>query len=497
VQSASPLTGEVRATYPITPLEAVPDLMARARVAQKRWQVRSLHERLQAMRAIQDSMYRHLDQIIDTMINEVGKPRFDALVEIFPTFEVMAHQRRIAPKVLRAETRNMLLIPYRNHKVEYRPYGVVAVIAPWNFPLILSLTPIYAALLTGNAVIYKPSEYAPHMGEVIRKVIHDAGIDPDLMQTVQGYGDLGAAIIKARPDKIAFTGSVPTGRKVAAMAGELLIPCTLELGGKDAAIVLSDADIDRTAAGLVWAGMHNAGQACLSIERIYVERGIADTLVEKMLGLIAAHIHVDGSDRRTLGAINNDAQMKIIEGQVREAVEQGARLICGGKRIEGTGRFYEPTLITDVTPEMRILKEETFGPVIVITPVDNAEEAIHLANDTRFGLTASVWTSNERRGLEIARRLVAGNVGVNDHIISASVPSLPWGGVGDSGYGRQRGSEGLLDMVWPQALSTDRISLPREPYWFPHTEFKHQFFRRALRLLYADSFWGRIRAIFK
>lgn len=497
VQSISPLDGHLRAEYPVTPIDALPEMMERARAAQERWAARPLHDRLRAMRAIQDSMYRHLDMIIDAMINEVGKPRFDALVEVFPSFELMAYQRRIAPDVLRSESRDMWILLYRKHFIEYRPFGVVTVIAPWNFPLILSLTPIYAALLTGNAVIYKPSEYAPQMGEIIRKFIHEAGIDPDLMQLVQGYGDLGAAMVKARPDKICFTGSVSTGRKVAAAAGELLIPCTLELGGKDAAIVLADADIDRTAAGLAWAGMHNAGQACLSIERIYVEHSVADTLTEKMRRLITDNIHADGGDMRTLGAINNDAQMKIIEGQVREAVQQGARLVCGGKRIESEGRFYEPTLLTDVTPEMRVVADETFGPVIVIIPVDNAEEAIRLANDTRFGLTASVWTQNKQRGMDIARRLVAGNVGVNDHIISASVPSLPWGGVGDSGYGRERGSEGLLDMVWPQGLSTDRLPLPREPYWFPHTEFKHRFFKRVLRFLYADSFMGRIRALFQ
>jgi acyl-CoA reductase-like NAD-dependent aldehyde dehydrogenase len=388
-------------------------------------------------------------------------------------------------------------VPHRSHFIEYRPFGVVAVIAPWNFPVILSIAPIYAALLTGNAVIYKPSEFAPQTGEIIRKVIHEAGIAPDLFQTVQGYGDLGAALIKARPNKICFTGSVPTGRKVAAAAGELLIPVTLELGGKDAAIVLADADIDRTAAGLAWAGMTNAGQACLSVERIYVERVIADELVEKMRRIITDNLAPDTSENRTLGAITNETQMKIIEGQVDEAIAQGARIICGGKRVEGRGRFYAPTLITDVRPEMRVVKDETFGPVIAVIPVDSSAEAIRLANDTRFGLTGSVWTRNRKRGLEIARQLVAANIAVNDHIISASVPSLPWGGVGDSGYGRERGPEGLLDMVYPQALSVDRVTLPREPYWYPHTPLKYNIFRRILRVLYADSFVERIRALFR
>lgn len=499
MQSISPLDGRLLAEYPVTPTDDLPDLMGRAREAQGRWGALPLARRIEAMRAIQDSFYRNLDAVIESLIYETGKPRFEALVEIFPSIELLAYQRRIAAHVLGGEDRFVPFVPNRRHRVEYRPFGVVAVIAPWNFPVILSTAPIFAALLTGNAVIFKPSEFASQMGAIIGRIVHEAGIDPDLMQVVQGYGDLGAALVRAQPDKICFTGSIPTGRKVAALAGELLIPVTLELGGKDAAIVLSDADLERTAVGLVWGGMHNAGQACLSVERIYVERPIAEALIDRMKHIIETELKPTTPDQeRNFGAITTDAQLKIIEGQVREAVEAGARLICGGgRRTVGTGegRFYEPTLLTDVTPDMRVLRDETFGPVIVIIPVEDAEEAIRLTNDTRFGLTASVWTRDRARGLALARRLRCGNVAVNDHIVSASTPQLPWGGVGDSGYGRERGSEGLLDMVYPQAISVDRIALPRELYWYPYTAPKKTLLMRAMKLLYGDTARERLRAL--
>jgi acyl-CoA reductase-like NAD-dependent aldehyde dehydrogenase len=498
VSSYSPLDGHLIATYPTTDPEALPGIVARARVAQKRWEAVGLRHRLRVMRAIQDSLYRHLDSIMDALVNEIGKARWDALIEVFPALELLAYQNRIATKTLQPHERAVLLVPHRRHFVEYRAYGVVAVITPWNFPLLLSTTPIFAALTTGNAVVFKPSEYAPRVGELIANVVYEAGLDPDLMPIVYGYGDVGAALIKARPDKVAFTGSVATGRRVAAMAGELLIPCTLELGGKDAAIVLADADIRRSANGIAWAALHNAGQACLSIERIYVERPIAATLTEAIQQVIDKHVRaVPGpGQERSLTAITNDAQLKIIEGQVNEAVAQGARVLAGGHRLEGPGRFYAPTVITDVTPGMRIVQDETFGPVIVIIPVEDAEEALRLANDSRFGLTASVWTRDRERGLALARRMRAGSVSVNDHIMSASVPQQPWGGVHEAGYGRQRGPEGLLDMVYPQSLSVDRVSLPTEPYWYPYTAQKYNLLLRILRIMYGDSAAERIAALF-
>jgi acyl-CoA reductase-like NAD-dependent aldehyde dehydrogenase len=375
---------------------------------------------------------------------------------------------------------------------------VVLVIAPWNFPLILSLTPITAALITGNTVVFKPSEFATQSGEALKKVIDEAGIPPEVFQIVHGEGDIGAALIREKPDKICFTGSVATGRKVASAAGELLIPITLELGGKDAAIVLDDADLDRTAAGVAWAGMVNAGQACISIERVYVMRSVAEQLVEKMANILNEHIRLGPGEasETTMGAITTAAQLKIIDGQVREAVSQGARVVVGGCMAEDSvGRFYLPTLITDVTPNMRIVKDETFGPVIAVIPVDSEEEALRLANSSAYGLTGSVWTRKRERGIALAQQMKVGNAAVNDHVMSASAPHVPWGGVKDSGYGRTRGEEGLLEMTTTQSLSIERLlPLPREFFWYPYSPVKMGLLRRALCFLYAPTWREKLRA---
>ncbi len=499
ITSVNPATGQTLGQVPAATPASIQTVIDTARLAQKPWEALGLQRRLAIMRGLQDALYRNLDLIVETIVAEQGKPRFEALSEFWPTIELLAYHRRIAPRALRPRQPFIALVPHRQHRVEYRAHGVVLVIAPWNFPLILSMAPIAAALITGNTVIYKPSEFATQTGAVLTRVIHEAGIPPEVMQTVQGYGDVGAALIKAHPDKICFTGSVATGRKVAVAAGELLIPVTLELGGKDAAIVLEDADLDRTAHGVTWGGMVNAGQACLSIERVYVMRPVADSLVDKMAQVIQEYVHIGaGADERTTtGAITNESQIRIIESQVKEAVAQGAKVVTGGAREQNTpGRFYLPTILTDVRPEMRVVKDETFGPVLVVVPVDSEDEAIRLANDTPYGLTGSVWTRNKARGLAVARRLNVGNAGVNDHIMSASMPQLPWGGVNDSGYGRTRSTEGLLEMVKTQSLSVERlVPLPREFFWYPYTPTKQSLMRRVIRLLYGPTWGERLRAL--
>lgn len=496
--ASSPVTGRELGRVQITSPDEVKAVMQRARLARDPWQRLGLRRRLELIRSLRNALYRNMDLIVDTIVAEQGKPAFEVMTEFWPTIELAAYYMRTARRILAPRRVRVALVPHRRHWVERQPYGVVLVITPWNFPLILSMTPIISALLAGNTVVYKPSEYATQVGEVMTRIIHEAGIPPEVFQIVHGRGDVGAALIREVPDKICFTGSVAAGRKVAAMAGELLIPLVLELGGKDAAIVLEDADLDRTAAGITWAGMVNAGQACLSVERVYVRRAVADQLVEKIVSVINEHIRLGpGADSRTtMGAITTEAQIKIIDGQVKEAVAQGARVLVGGRVAEDQiGRFYLPTLITDVTPDMRVVRDETFGPVIAVVPVDSDEEAVKLANDSSFGLTGSVWTRNKQRGIALARQLRVGTASINDHVMSASVPDMPWGGRGDSGYGRTRGQEGLLDMTVPQSHSIERaITLPREFFWYPYTPTKYTLLRRAMSLLYGPTWRDRLRA---
>ncbi len=499
IVSVNPATGqklgEVRAASP----SDVKAIMETARLAQPAWEQADLKRRLALIRSLKNALYRNMDLIIDTLVAEQGRPPFEAIVEVWPSVELLAHYLRTAPRTLAPRRMFVSLVPHRVHWIERKPFGVVLVIAPWNFPLFLSLAPIAAALITGNTVVYKPSEFATRSGEVLAKAIREAGIPPEVFQIVHGEGDIGAALIREKPDKICFTGSVGTGRKVAAAAGELLIPVTLELGGKDAAIVLDDADLDRAAAGITWGGMINAGQACASVERVYVARSVADQLVEKMAKIINDNVRLGpgNASGTTMGAITTDAQIRLINSQVQEAVAQGARVVVGGHVAEDKiGRFYVPTLITDVTPDMRVVRDETFGPVIVVVPVDSDEEALRLANSSSYGLTGSIWTRNRARGIMLARQMQAGNVGVNDHLMSASVPNLPWGGVKDSGYGRTRGREGLLEMTYTQSLSTERLMpLPREFFWYPYTPTKYNLLRRVLRLLYGPTWGDRLRAL--
>jgi acyl-CoA reductase-like NAD-dependent aldehyde dehydrogenase len=270
------------------------------------------------------------------MVAEIGRPSFEAWTEFWPSIELVAFYNRIAAKTLKPEHVFVPLVPHRTFSVEQRPYGVIGIISPWNFPLILSITPIVGALIAGNAVVYKPSEFSTQVGEMIARAIWEAGVPRDVFQIIHGAGDVGAALIKAKPDKIVFTGSPATGRKIAVAAGEQLIPVTLELGGKDAAIVLEDADLDRTAVGLVWGGMINAGQACLSVERIYARREIADALVQKITKIVTEELRVGPGEHldTNLGAITTEAQLKIIDSQVREAVQQGACVATGGRIME-------------------------------------------------------------------------------------------------------------------------------------------------------------------
>ncbi|MCC7207174.1 MAG: aldehyde dehydrogenase family protein, partial [Anaerolineae bacterium] len=413
----------------------------------------------------------------------------------------LAFFERLAAPTLAPRRTFTGLAPHRMHWIERRPFGVVLVIGPWNFPLLLTIAPIAAALVAGNTVVLKPSEFAPLSTEAMVACLREAGIPRGVFEVAHGDGALGAALIDARPDKIAFTGSVPTGKKIAQQAAKYLIPLTLELGSKDAAIVLEDAPLDRTARGLAWGAMYSAGQACLSIELVYVQRRVQDELIRRIGEVIMREVHVGPGESPgvTMGAIVTEAQVQTIERQVRDAIERGARLVRGGERLERDNRrYFAPTLITDVTPDMRIMQDETFGPVIAFRAFDDVADAIREINASPYGLTGSVWTRDRARGLAIASQLQVGHASVNDHVFSASIPHLPWGGTKESGYGATRGREGLLDMTRPQSFSIERFRpLPTEIVWYPYTPTKYMFLRRLLRVLYARGALNKLRALFR
>lgn len=493
--SMSPTTGEPIGEIAATPPDRLSGIMDRARTAQPRWDQIGLRHRLDHFRRLKAVIYQHRAELVDLISAENGKSAPDALVgEVWPTLETISFYLRHAERILRPRRVFSYIFPHRTHVIEHRAHGVVLVISPWNYPLYLASPPIISALIAGNTVIFKPSEFSPQFGQKIVDLFHTAGFPPDVIQVAHGTGETGAGLIALKPDKICFTGSVPTGRKVAKAAGEQLIPVTLELGGKDAAIVLEDADLTRAANGIAWASMHNSGQACASVERVYVQRSIMNAFTDALVEAIRAHATVGES----MGAITTDGQLRIIESHVDEAVAHGARLVTGGKRADRAGRFYEPTVITNLTGSEKVVREETFGPVIALLPCDSPDHAVELANDSPFGLLGSVWTRDTRKGMQLARRLKVGAAAVNDHIMSASLPSLPWGGRKDSGYGRTRGAEGLLDMTVSQVLSAERFTgwLKTELPWYPYTPGKYGLIQRVMAVLYAPTLKRKFAALY-
>jgi acyl-CoA reductase-like NAD-dependent aldehyde dehydrogenase len=499
IPSINPVTGEKLGEVPLTLPEAAGDVMATARTAQPAWGKQPLKARIEIVRKMRNLLYYRRDELVDLLVRELGKVPHEARFEIIQQLLAVDYLTKQAPKVYKPRREFVSLLPHRRHYISYQPRGVVLVITPWNFPVVLALDSIVPALLGGNAIIYKPSEYTPLVGEFVAQLAVEAGVPEGVFQIVHGYGDTGQSLIDARPDMVAFTGSVAVGRKVAAQAGELLIPVILELGGNDAAIVLEDANIDRTARGLVWAGTMHAGQMCISVERIFVVEAVADKLVGAMRKAVKQFVKpgLSVDPAATHGPITVERQAELIRKQVEDATEKGAKVYQDAplnEALGGTkGQFYPPTIITDVPSDAVVLHEETFGPVMVVVTVKDEDAAIEQANNTHFGLSASIWTGNRKRGERIANQLQAGMTSINDHAISISAPQLPWGGMKYSGYGRSRGREGLQAMVIPQTHSYERFPIGIEVFWYPYNRLKRQFVKRLIPIWFGPTITERIK----
>jgi len=497
LDSLDPASGEVIARFEMTPPAEAPRILQCARQAQASWAATPLHHRCALLRRLRDVLFARRQEIADIISRETGKPHVEALFsEVLVALDTAGYYSSKAPRLLRAERvpHHNLAVKAKSGWLHYEPWGVLAVISPWNYPLGIPFGVLVPGVAAGNAVVLKPSELTPWCGALVGELFEQAGFPPGLVQVMQGTGDVGAALIEAAPDKVVFTGSVATGRRVAEACARKLIPCVLELGGKDAMIVLADADLNIASSAAVWGSFTNCGQACLSVERIYVEQPVAERFTQLCLEKTKKLRLGPTSDADAeVGPMIRATQVARVEEQLRDASARGARILAGGQRRADLGDcFFEPTVVTNVDHSMLLMKEETFGPVLAIHPVADADEAVRLANDSVFGLGATVWTRNTRQGRALAARLKVGTVMVNDVASYFAICEAPHGGRGASGWGRTHSKHGLLELVQVKYVDVDRLPRLPKSWWFGYSEELGVAADRFLEFLFASGWRARL-----
>jgi acyl-CoA reductase-like NAD-dependent aldehyde dehydrogenase len=495
--STDPATGAEVGRVRITPPGQVAAVVRRAREAQPAWGATPARDRARLMLRAARVLHDRMDAVALRISEEQGKPQLEALLhDVSTAIEHALWCASDVPKLLRPERVRSPQLAYRTkkHVLHYQPLGVVGIISPWNFPFGIPFSEVAIALACGNAVVLKPSELTPLAAEEIAAVFREAGLPEHVLQVIHGDGRTGGALVAAGVDKIFFTGSVATGRAVMKSAADALTPVVLELGGKDPMIVLDDADVELAARGAVWGAFANAGQVCASVERAYVHRSVADDFVERVVSH-ARQLEVGRHDQPgvDVGPLVSDRQFAIVKDLVDDAVAGGASMLTGGPDPARGSRFYRPTVLVDVQPDMRIMREEIFGPVLPILTVGSEDEAIDAANASEFGLSASVWSRSVRRGRRLAEHLQVGSVWINDHMYSHNAPQLPWGGVKSSGFGRTHSKHGVYECVQVKMIGADSGRAPR-PHYFPYRSRQARFVPTMLRGVYGRGAVGRIAA---
>ncbi|MCR9106944.1 MAG: aldehyde dehydrogenase family protein [Gammaproteobacteria bacterium] len=462
LQLRSPVTLEPTGELVCANAEDVAAAIAKAREAQKAWARTSMKERREVLERALKIVIERQDDIIDTVVQETGKARTDAMsMEVFSVADQLCYYAKNAEKFLKPRKRKVhgLLGLMKQLRIVYKPLGVVGLITPWNGPFVLVMNQAAQAIMAGNAIVAKGSEVTPYSAKLAEDIFRQAGLPEGVLQVLLGDGETGAAIVEGGVDKVSFTGSVATGRKVAESCARQLIPCTLELGGNDAMIVCADADLDRATDG-AWVGScMNTGHYCCGTERIYVVKEVYDEFVrlvlEKGKALRQGSSHGWDED---IGAVFWDRQMTIIEAHVEDARAKGAKILMGGRRNPDLpGLYYEPTVITDVDNSMDIMVLETFGPVLCIQKVHSEEEALRLANDSEFGLNGNVWTQDKDKGYALAAAIDTGSCSVNDMAVSYGIPAAPFGGKKNSGLGQVNGKKGLRGYCHEMPIVIDRF----------------------------------------
>jgi len=486
--------GEIASMSPAEVAAAV----ERARAAQTRWSATPLAQRLRVLRKFQQLLAEQKDAVAGVITREAGKPKAEALsTEILVVLDTVQFLMENVPAFLKAEA-----VPHANPIMKLKrgwllrePYGVIGIISPWNYPFSIPSVQSLAALITGNAVVLKPSEFTPFSSLELQRLLYEAGLEKDLLQVITGDGSAGAALLNSNIHKVIFTGSVATGQRVAQAAAAKLLPTVLELGGKDPMIVLDDVSIEVASSAAIWGAFMNAGQTCLSVERCYVHESIYEKFVKACMEKTAKLRVGNGADATTdIGPMIHQRQVKIVQAHVDNAVAHGARLLAGGRTLSEIGpNFFAPTILADVNHSMRIMREETFGPVLPVCSFKTEDEAVALANDSEFGLAASVWSRNRERGERVAAKINAGTVMVNDVISCFGISEAPHGGVKSSGIGRTHGRLGLEEMVWVKYVDSDRLPAMRKLWWYGYGPQFQQQMDGFIELLFSKKLTKRLR----
>jgi acyl-CoA reductase-like NAD-dependent aldehyde dehydrogenase len=489
-----PASGQVVGTVAIDSPATVAATVARVRANQPEWEALGIEGRYRWLGQLRDWLLDNRERVLGTMQRETGKVRADASTEPAYLADLINFYGTKAPKFLGEQSvkPHSALLAAKKLRVQYRPYPVVGIISPWNFPLILALGDAIPALQAGAAVVIKPSEFTPlGLAEVVNAWKREIG-GPDVLDCVQGTGETGGALVD-NVDFIQFTGSDRTGRKVMARAAETLTPVSLELGGKDPMIVLADADLDRAANAAAWGGMMNSGQICISVERIYVEEPAYDEFVAKLAAAVGKLRQGadDAGNLKDVGAMTSPNQTAIVEDHVDDAIASGARALTGGKRVDGPGDYFEPTVLVDVDHSMKVMRDETFGPVVGVMKVRDSEEALRLANDSRYGLSGSVFGEKERAE-KVARRVECGAVNVNDVLVNYLASDVPMGGWKESGIGYRHGEPGIRKYCRTESVVITRFGGRREPSWYPYTKARRGLVDRVARAFNARDLRRRL-----
>ncbi len=492
IESYNPNTnekiGEVLRTNP----EEVSLIVEKARSAQQHFKNLHLRERLKFISKLKELIYQNRDEIANLITKENGKPIFESYsTEIIPTLSIASYYLKKSSKFLKPH-KERIKLPVMIHKkswIEYEPYGVIGIISPWNYPLLLPMGQIIPALIAGNAVIFKPSEWTSLVGKKIDELINSTGIPEGVFNTIYGEAEVGEALVKSPIDKLFFTGSTAVGKIIAKATAEKLLPVSLELGGKDPAIVLEDSDLDRTVQGILWGCLMNAGQTCVSIERVYVDEKIFDSFISKMIDCLKNIKSFSESMYYDYSNIKLTKQVQIIKDQIEDALEKGAKILFGAK-IDGN--FVQPTLLIDVNHSMKVMQEETFGPVIPVMKFKSIDEAINLANDSNYGLSASVWTKNIKLGIQIAKKIKSGSVLINDSISYFGAGEAIVGGIKMSGNGRVHSRSGIMEMVYEKYYNTDSFTWQKKLWWFNYSQKRTEKIIAATEFLFDMKIFKKI-----